>query len=78
MAGEIYFTGVIFFSSNHASLSTIPLRESIIADEKILLKRNSFDCKTLHKTHEVTRNITHKVTHARVCRRTGLRFSRVV
>ena len=69
---------VIFFSSYHAPLSTIPLCESIIFDEKILLKRNSFDCKTLHKIHEVTHNITHKVTHERVCRRIGLRFSRVV
>ena len=35
MASEIYWTGVvIFFSPYHAPLSAIPLRESIITDEK--------------------------------------------
>ena len=57
---------LLFLSVNQSSLM-----------KKILL-RNSFDCKTLHKIHEVTYNITHKLTHVHICRRIGLWFSRVV
>ena len=79
MAGEIYWTGVVSFSSPltmFVYLLILSMNQSSLM-KKILLK-NSFNCKTLHKTNEVTHNITHKVTHACVCRHIGLRFSRVV
>ena len=68
MAGEIYWTGVVSFSSPLTMplyLLFLPVNQSSLM-KRILLKRNSFDCKTLHKTHEVTYSITHKVTQARL------------
>ena len=82
MAVEIYWSGVVSFSSLLTVLLYLlflSMNQSSLM-KKILLtcKRNSFNCKTHNKTYEATHNIIHKVAHARICRCIGLRFSHVV